>query len=292
MFDPKQYGAFFASILEPARLPELGPGRASEPAPANLLTMPGNPQAAFAPHAVRDTDMAAACEAGLWLYHDYLDRSHSLSQDIKSTTGSYWHGIMHRREPDAANAAYWFRRVDDHPIFEALANGARELGLTLPEGRWDPFSFIEMCEKHRGTGSEQELLLRRVQQREWELLFDYSYHGAIEASAPGIVDRLHQVAALLRDKNHLDRETQESLADLTDELAGALGTGKVASTEEEKLGQHVLQIVEALQPHQKAGLLHSARDHLKDAILTAEVRAPLAAGIARQLLDVIGDLGI
>ena len=44
--------------------------------------------------------MAACCLCGLWLLHDFLDESHSLSQEITTDTGSYWHGIMHRREPD------------------------------------------------------------------------------------------------------------------------------------------------------------------------------------------------
>ena len=47
--------------------------------------------------------MASACLAGLWLYHDYLDESHAVSQSIHTPAGSYWHGLMHRREPDFAN---------------------------------------------------------------------------------------------------------------------------------------------------------------------------------------------
>src|SRR4051794_12932746 len=36
--------------------------------------------------------------AGLWLYHDWLDSSHTISQALPSATGSFWHAIMHRRE--------------------------------------------------------------------------------------------------------------------------------------------------------------------------------------------------
>src|SRR5689334_9801012 len=45
-------------------------------------------------------DDAAAMLSALWLWHDYLDESHTLSQKIESDTGSFWHAIMHRREGD------------------------------------------------------------------------------------------------------------------------------------------------------------------------------------------------
>src|SRR5687768_16030718 len=40
---------------------------------------------------------AEALVAGLWLWHDYLDESHAVSQSLHSPTGSFWHAIMHRR---------------------------------------------------------------------------------------------------------------------------------------------------------------------------------------------------
>src|SRR5689334_664586 len=58
--------------------------------------------------------------AGLWLYVDDLDRSHTISQGIHSPTGSLWHGIMHRREGDFSNSLYWMRRAESHPLFTTL----------------------------------------------------------------------------------------------------------------------------------------------------------------------------
>jgi len=37
---------------------------------------------AVAPNPVADTEMALACESGLWLRHHFLDRSHDISQQI------------------------------------------------------------------------------------------------------------------------------------------------------------------------------------------------------------------
>jgi hypothetical protein len=100
-FDPSAYGAAVAALLAEDRLAPLGPGtpnRAARPALAALTV-----EMLLAPHPVGDREMARAGLAGLCLYHDFLDESHALSQEIATPTGSYWHGLMHRREPDPSN---------------------------------------------------------------------------------------------------------------------------------------------------------------------------------------------
>ncbi|MBW7459594.1 hypothetical protein ACFOLF_27230 [Paenibacillus sepulcri] len=65
-------------------------------------------------HAAVDKAMIAL-KAGLHLCNDSLDESHSYSQEIEDdSTGSYWHGIMHRMEGDYSNANYWFHRAGAH----------------------------------------------------------------------------------------------------------------------------------------------------------------------------------
>jgi len=56
---------------------------------------------------VGDLAMAHACLAGLWLLHGYLDESHEISQALKTSEGSFWHGVMHRIERDFWNSKYW-----------------------------------------------------------------------------------------------------------------------------------------------------------------------------------------
>jgi hypothetical protein len=61
--------------------------------------------------------------SALWLYVDDLDRSHTISQGIETTTGSYWHGIMHRREGDFGNSRYWHHRAAGHPLLAEKPEG-------------------------------------------------------------------------------------------------------------------------------------------------------------------------
>jgi hypothetical protein len=173
-FDPSAYPPSIAALLRQRPLAPLGPGRPIQAVKEKLLALD---DAAFS-GPIRDRGMAVACRAGLWLAFDFLDESHEISQGLHTVEGSFWHGILHRREPDASNAAYWFRRVDSHAVFPQLAAEARALGLPQPDGAWDPFAFIDACERHRSDGTDAEMLLRKVQMREWELLFDWCFSRA------------------------------------------------------------------------------------------------------------------
>jgi hypothetical protein len=189
MFDPAQYGSAFQALLAEERLNALGPGTPNRKVYSALQAL--SPEQAFLPHSIRDAGMAQCCLAGLWLYHDYLDESHRISQSVSTSTGSYWHGIMHRREPDSWNSKYWFNRVGRHPVFPGLCEAAKRIAeqdSSLPETQflreqkqWDPNRFIDLCEASRTGKSEAERLCRMIQLREWQLLFDYCYRQAVGA---------------------------------------------------------------------------------------------------------------
>jgi hypothetical protein len=176
------YAAPIQDLLRENRLAPLGPGTPNKSARPRLEAL--TDKTLLAPHEVRDSNMAASCRAGLWLYHDFLDEAHTISQKINTPTGSYWHGLVHRREPDYSNAAYWFRRVGKHPVFDALAEETRQLatassvGVVVPSP-WDPFWFIEYCEACASGKEPGEHFARLVQEREWDLLFAYCRRQAI-----------------------------------------------------------------------------------------------------------------
>ena len=141
-------------------------------------------------------DFAECVRSALFLYFSDLDRSHKISQNVRSTTGSYWHGIMHRQEPDFSNAKYWFHKVSSHEVFPAVRaaaleqwSAAGEEGAKLLQAaaqsspQWDPFWFIDQCEAVRlGDASELETPLKAAQRIEWQILFDYCYRKAVAAN--------------------------------------------------------------------------------------------------------------
>ncbi len=164
---------FIEKFLDLKLAMPLGPGA---PAAAGVRLLENVPLAdIFAPHRVVHDEYAQACWAGLWLLANELDRSHRVSQDLPTQEGSFWHAIMHRREPDAWNSKYWWRRVGNHPVLRELADRAPTEGYAYS----NPAAFVDFVENVRGTQSADEEIAVRVQYLEWRLLFDYCYQRAI-----------------------------------------------------------------------------------------------------------------
>ena len=156
VFSPASYGpaaeGFLAGLLGPAELAASAGATALFPA---------------APHP-------SEALAGLWLLFDDLNQSHTLSQELSSPEAAFWHGIMHRREPDPANAGYWFRRVGRHATFPALREAAAAIGYRAGGDAWDPFAWIDYWERaRRKPGSAEHAVAMAVQRVEWEILFDH-----------------------------------------------------------------------------------------------------------------------
>jgi hypothetical protein len=171
IFQPSDYGPEVAEILSldgnGERLMPLAMERCSSEAARERLR--GASAGRLCPRA----RAPEAALSGLYVYFSCFEEAHTIAQDIATMEGSYWHGIVHRQEPDAGNAAYWFRQVGTHPIFAALAVASAR------EAPWDPFAFIDMCEQaRRQPGSELETRARGIQRVEWQMLFDYCARAA------------------------------------------------------------------------------------------------------------------
>lgn len=186
-FNPYDYGPIFAGLLGRERLNPLGRGAPISDVREELHSF--SLEEAFLRSKIVDQNMANACLSGLWLLFNYLEESHTISQSIETTTGSFWHAIMHRREGDFFNSKYWFKRVEDHPVYGSLTRVAKELVSTSQphdsitflskQNHWNPFDFVDLVEACLSGKSPHELLCKQIQQCEWELLFDFCYKRAI-----------------------------------------------------------------------------------------------------------------
>lgn len=151
----------------------------SRVAPRNVLT---------APTAVSESD-AACLLAGLWLWHDQLDRSHQISQTVQTPSGSYWHAIMHRREGDFWNSKYWLNRCAGHPALARIGRLAadavnarrhadsRLMKLTL--GEWNPAAFVDLVEAVHDRPDDPIIpAVVELQKLEWRGLFEHCLSAA------------------------------------------------------------------------------------------------------------------
>ena len=146
--------------------------------PEQLLTRP-----------VRGADDAKCLLSGLWLWHDWLDRSHEISQSVHTPSGSYWHAIMHRREGDFSNAKYWYARCRHHPVLRDVAartegilsrqDGARNLQHLIGDD-WDADGFVDIVEAvHRKPEDPLYPAAVKLQRIEWQALFDHCARNAV-----------------------------------------------------------------------------------------------------------------
>jgi hypothetical protein len=176
-FDPTQYGPAVARILAlDGNGQRLMPLRCSECSneEARQLLKTFKPGDLFP-----NQDEPEAPMAGLFLYFSCFEEAHRLLEDCDTDEAALWHAILHRREPDPGNAAYWFRKAGPHPTFSLLAHAAVRILHHLPEaefrlGRWDPFAFIAFCDRARTQpGSMQMQAALEIQRAEWQILFAY-----------------------------------------------------------------------------------------------------------------------
>ncbi len=128
-------------------------------------------------------------QAALYLCFDCFDEAHQIAQDHEGVIGNWIHAIAHRREPDAGNSKYWYRRVHaPDKVMGKIAREALELMRKIPEkemeplakkmeksGAWEPEAFVDLCDKFRGKDphSSAYKVLAALQEVEWKGLAEY-----------------------------------------------------------------------------------------------------------------------
>lgn len=108
-------------------------------------------------------------EAMLWLRIGFIDRPHEIVQSAANGIPAYIHGIVHRLEGDYWNANYWFRRVGDPQLVNAIQTAAT---LEVQTQRFDPIGFTSQVESWSRTKDSAKLSeLGQIATREWEALW-------------------------------------------------------------------------------------------------------------------------
>jgi hypothetical protein len=170
----------------------------------NVALRDAAPEVLFPGAAIHDPQSAVAVLIGLRLWNDDFEGAHNLAQGLKTTTGSYWHGLCHRREghrgrgleSNLGNARHWFRQVGSHPAYDAVYRSLGEAleqsgagfrwatearSLLQQRGGWDPIILTDWMEEvSRGALSPAtQRLLEEMQWREIATVVDWCGQQAL-----------------------------------------------------------------------------------------------------------------
>ena len=133
---------------------------------------------------IADARMFALVRGALLCAVDALDAAHRIFQDDASDLGSYWHGVMHRREGDFDNARYWFRRAGRLPIFDRMHQAAAQVSPNMSrQTTWDAYLLTGMCEQAKFGDTDAIGECLRLQRVEFEELLAYCWRKGIAQAA-------------------------------------------------------------------------------------------------------------
>jgi hypothetical protein len=66
--------------------------------------------------------MSLAAQALWWDAKGDWQKAHECAQEQEDETGAWVHAYLHRKEGDAANAGYWYRRAGKPAVSTSLAD--------------------------------------------------------------------------------------------------------------------------------------------------------------------------
>lgn len=178
--DPSLWGPEAKRIVDLSNLPPIGP---DGPTPNKQIPPATLQQKLFAHTPTNNSLAQLAFTAGILLWQNELEASHEVSQNLHQCEGSFWHGIMHRREPDYSNAKYWFAKVGKHPVYEELLSWTQ---TNLPETAtwlglsqtWDANLLVDGCRQAAKTSHQHHASLQLICAAEALLLLDHCYQQA------------------------------------------------------------------------------------------------------------------
>lgn len=115
---------------------------------------------------------------------------------------------------------------------------------------------------------------------------------SVTSSVIQVKARLEEVSQLLRESRTIDEKARRDLAELVAELGKMLDSAPVPPDEVAHLVESTAHLAKVLHQQNDEGLLSRAQSRLEEAMVSAEVQHPFAAGLAKRLLDTLASIGI
>jgi hypothetical protein len=130
-----------------------------------------------------DPDRLLVLQGVCLLWHDRWDDAHGIAQSREGERDfDALHAMLHRREGDFPNSAYWFRSAGKHPCYPLLEGRLASLpigdmrDILAPKGKWSPAAFVAEVGK-TGRGAPEPEVLIRVQAEEFRAFAEWLLRG-------------------------------------------------------------------------------------------------------------------
>ena len=81
--------------------------------------------------AAPPSGLSMALQGLWWDAKGDWDKAHECAQAQEDAAGCWVHAYLHRKEGDASNAGYWYRRAGTKPFIGSLAEEWTELARSL-----------------------------------------------------------------------------------------------------------------------------------------------------------------
>jgi hypothetical protein len=145
-----------------------------------------------------------ATRALIYLWNGWPREASMCAQVAPDKERFYIEGLCARQESNVDQAKASFQQLDDHVVYKPLSQRAVKAVGNTPDpiltrfiqmiemgGTWEPFLFIDLFEQGRADKLKEstELIVRQIQNTEFELLFRHCYENATGQSLQKIVAR-------------------------------------------------------------------------------------------------------
>ncbi len=104
-------------------------------------------------------------------------------------------------------------------------------------------------------------------------------------------ERLLELAQSLHEADHLEPDARRELADLLRELAANLSPD-APPEQASHLAESASHLVRLLHERPESGLIEAAKQSLEEATVRAGSNMPMAAELARRIVELLANLGI